>query len=153
MFTGCSHADYWLRHFQDGTLQAPAGMAQRFIPPSTSLVRDQYDCVFLLEGLFGLNDRDLLPFTLPKNSNRSLTRGCINPFWCLSLSSSRSLCAIRLDGLKGSGNGSCNTAGALSMRCGNARLQTLRLALCTLHLTPCNLRPAGPLQLADLQLT
>lgn len=46
-------------------------MVQRFIPPS-SLVRDQYDYVLVLEGLFDLsqdlNHRDLLPFASPKNS-------------------------------------------------------------------------------------
>lgn len=46
-------------------------MVQRFIPPP-SLVRDQYDYVLVLEGLFDLsqdlNHRDLLPFASPKNS-------------------------------------------------------------------------------------
>lgn len=81
-----SHAAQWLQPF--GLLASalprlyPAGPCSHgaaFHPTAPSLVRDQYDCVLLLEGLFDLNHRDLLPFTPTKNSKPSLTRDCANP--------------------------------------------------------------------------
>jgi hypothetical protein len=62
-------------------MQEPAAMAQRFIPPPPRLFVINTTAVLLLEGLFRLNHRDLLPFTPPKNRKAWVTRDHAKPFW------------------------------------------------------------------------